>query len=486
MSTERAGLIAPDAKTSTTYDEESIDKERARAPRRAVSTTVAVVGVVLLAATVVFLLAHDAARAHARALGDVFAAKKTDREEKLSRPQLTRDASNEGAMQARLGGANEAKLGIADRLAMRLVLVPGTANAAVLNLGATESGSHPVAGHAPKFLSRWASAPYWLKNTYIPIHETPESANAKVVVVGHATDIQKFARHWLSSATHWGLAARLSGNGTKWNGWEDKTMGLKTNLYHLRGDPIVIASDTGDVYFSCSQDDIEKRFEATRADMIASGETQLWPEVRSYFDMKDILDFKMKQSDMGDIGKAAEPEVGDGKPYRWPNAGLIMGRRSALLKYIEAVENLLYEIPDRNDLRFKANCKPFRMDVETAIEAHFSDGFYDDQLCLNAYLMQKLSERNFRVKIDLDGSIINSPGGIDMDMMKQDPVSGRVYNAMTGKSPCAWHFNNPLAKTRMVLAVEKFPNFFVSNAAGEERITESRAAAAAAAKQAAS
>lgn len=465
MSDERAGLIASNA--TNAYDEESMpttgdgDRQPTTSRRRSVAASVAIAAVILLAGTLVFLLAHDAVRA--KALGI------------RNNPSSRRHRVTKGdARQARLGEEEEktprAPASAAERLVAQMTVVPGTENTVV---GASTLGSATTtAAQPPNFLSAWASAPYWKKNSYISVHETPGSEQAKVVVTGHATDIYKYGKYWLASATHWGLAARLTGDGTTWNGWEDKTMGMKTSLHHIQGDPVVIASDTGDVYFSCSQDDIEARFVATGADMIASGETQLWPEVRSYFDEKEINEWKMKNSNLGDVGKSAEPEHPDNKPYRWPNAGLIMGRKSALLRYVNAVEEILYTIPSHGDNRFDKNCLPFKVSVADAVNAHISDAFYDDQLCLNAYIMGEMAKKNIKIKVDVDGSIISSPGGIDMDMVKRDPVSGRVYNAMTGKSPCAWHFNNPLAKTRMVTAVEKFPNYFISNLIGGDRIKE--------------
>jgi len=479
MSDERAGLISSTAPNA--YDEESTptttdDARRAGAAtatsrRRSVAASVAIAAVLVLAGTMVFLLAHDAVRAKALGLRYKSSWRRHRVTERARPAQLGEEEDKRAKQPWELASA-------AERLVAHMTVVPGTENTpkdVASSLGTSQPGP-------PSFLSSWASAPYWKKNSYISVHETPGSEQAKVVVTGHATDIYKYAKYWLASATHWGLAARLSGDGTKWNGWEDKTMGLKTNLHHIEGDPIVIASDTGDVYFSCSQDDIEARFEATGADMIASGETQLWPEVRSYFEEKDINDWKVENSNLGSIGKAAEPEKGDSKPYRWPNAGLIMGRKSALLRYVNAVEDIMYTIPSHGDDRFDKNCLPFKMSLADAVNSHISDAFYDDQLCLNAYIMAEMAKKNIKVKVDIDGSILNSPGGIDMDMMKRDPVSGRVYNAMTGKSPCAWHFNNPLAKTRMVTAVEKFPNYFLSHFIGGERIKEHKIAAEAKAK----
>ena len=74
-----------------------------------------------------------------------------------------------------------------------------------------------------------------------------------------------------------------------------------------------------------------------------SGETQLYPEIMSYyFDLRKDIDWMDKQNNMGDIGRVAKakPFRGDKdpRPYRWPNAGLMMGRKSALLKYFDYLE----------------------------------------------------------------------------------------------------------------------------------------------------
>jgi hypothetical protein len=95
-------------------------------------------------------------------------------------------------------------------------------------------------------------------------------------------------------------------------------------------------------------------------------------------------------------------------------------------------------------------------------------GFYDDQLCLASYAMSRIIDHDIKFKIDLDGSILHSPAGMDMRLMQRDEKTGRVYNAETGKSPCAWHFNTPNAKDHLSLAIEKFPNYFVSENAGNE------------------
>jgi len=249
-------------------------------------------------------------------------------------------------------------------------------------------------------------------------------------------------------------------------------MGLRTNLEHMEGEPIVVASDTGDVLFSCTPEDLAERFEAADADMIVSGETQLYPEVKSYFEKNEDMEWSNTRNILGEIGRAAEAKPVRGeRPYHWANAGLIMGRRSALIKYISEVEDLLVDMRSKDE-RFPMSCRPYEWTDEQTREKEFNNGFYDDQLCLNAYAMKQIINRNTRFKIDQDGSILHSPGGIDMNQMKQNPKTGRVYNAETGKSPCAWHFNNPNSKDRMIEAIEKYPNYFVSTQTGAQLLVE--------------
>lgn len=250
-------------------------------------------------------------------------------------------------------------------------------------------------------------------------------------------------------------------------------MGLKTNLYHMEGDPVVVASDTGDVFFTCGQEEFMRRFEQSGADIIASGETQLFPEIKKYFDMKDLTAWQ-HGNHLGDIGRVQPSQAGDNvRPYAWGNAGLIMGRKSALLRYIDFVETHLFEndLP-RDDGRFRYACTPYGHSHKEAADMCIAAKFFDDQLCLNSFAMDRAAVRDIKFKIDSDGAILHSPGGINMDSVLRDPATGRIYNKETGKSPCAWHFNNPIAKRDLKLVVQKFPNYFVSEATGEELLRE--------------
>ena len=84
---------------------------------------------------------------------------------------------------------------------------------------------------------------------------------------------------------HMSIAA-LSGNGTKWHWFEDKLMGAKAALLQMSGNPLVMFADTTDVMFNCPADEILDRFKQSGAEILIGGETQLWPEIETYFDMK--------------------------------------------------------------------------------------------------------------------------------------------------------------------------------------------------------
>jgi hypothetical protein len=440
---------------------------RGRALRRTACISAAFAGLVILAAFG-FLFAHDEER-RARALGTGSWEEWFMSTERHVKSASGRDASSK-IVQLGHAGVLSPTATLIDRLRM----VPGTENERrgdkeTIEVKRSFDGR---VMRAPKFLKKWATAPFWESNSYVNIHETPNSEDGVVIVTGHATDISKHASHWLASATHWGLPARLSGHGTTWRNWEEKTMGLKTNLLHMNGDPVVVTSDTGDVFFTCGQEELLKRFEASGADIIASGETQLYPEIKKYFNMREHTDWQNVKNNIGKIGKVKEAALGAelARPYRWANAGLLMGRKSALLRYIDFVEKSFFENDglSQTDTRFRYACTPFNHTKEEARDLDIAAKFYDDQLCLNAYAMNRAAARDKSFKIDSDGGILHSPGGIDLRNMLRDPVTGRVYNKDTGKAPCVWHFNNPEAKKKLKLVVKRFPNYFVSEAVGAE------------------
>jgi hypothetical protein len=65
------------------------------------------------------------------------------------------------------------------------------------------------------------------------------------------------------------------------------TAGPKSALLQVPGNPVVMVTDTTDVMFSCSESEIMERFESTGADVLLGGESQLWPEIKEYFDMEE-------------------------------------------------------------------------------------------------------------------------------------------------------------------------------------------------------
>ena len=82
-------------------------------------------------------------------------------------------------------------------------------------------------------------------------------------------------------------------------------MGLRTNLEHI-GDPVVVPQTLA-MCSSRAGKELLRRFEQTGADMVVSGETQLYPEIMSYyFDLRKDIDWMDKQNNMGDMGRVAK------------------------------------------------------------------------------------------------------------------------------------------------------------------------------------
>ena len=125
---------------------------------------------------------------------------------------------------------------------------------------------------------------------------TKGADDADFVVVGHSTDLGK-DKYFLASLHKHGINAALSGNGTSWHWFEDKLMGAKAALLQMSGNPLVMFADTTDVMFNCPAAEILDRFfKQSGADILIGGETQLWPEIDTYFDMKRERDFIEKTS----------------------------------------------------------------------------------------------------------------------------------------------------------------------------------------------
>tara|TARA_Y100000746_G_scaffold165042_1_gene142430 strand:+ start:277 stop:1821 length:1545 start_codon:yes stop_codon:yes gene_type:complete len=300
---------------------------------------------------------------------------------------------------------------------------------------------------------------------YMPVFKSKGVDSSPVVVTAHATNLKSNGWVILDSAKKNGLEIVISGNGTTFHGFADKMMGLKAALHSIPGNPIIVNADATDVLLQCGPEEFQKRFEQADADFIFGGETQLWPEIRKYFDMEDEQQFKREMSlTFGEIGKAAgdDVELTGEHPNVWANAGSFMGRKEELIKYIEATENRMMRHNDwKEEDGFGMTCKP-----AATTDEEFNNVFpgmrqFDDQECLTAFQMQKLIERSQRHKLDADGSILFSAGGAPMSQLGQD-ANGMVYNKQTGKASCLWHFNNPSAKIRLKDFANAYPTKFLT------------------------
>lgn len=319
----------------------------------------------------------------------------------------------------------------------------------------------------PPGFEGWKGAPMWDDVAQIPVLFTKGADEAPFVVVGHSTDLNK-DKYFLASLHKHGLHAGLSGNGTRWHWFEDKVMGPKAALMQMSGDPVVLVADTTDVMFACSASEMLDRFQRTGADILVGGESQLWPEIDTYFDMRAEREFVDKVGGSIDraigLRKGAEglPPGVDARPNKWGNGGVLMGRKSAVLAYFAEVEGYLVEnVRNQGDGDgFKKACIPYKMSQSEYAKRTIAAGFFDDQLCLNRFLMENAGRRNERVKVDMDGTIMLSVGGSTLLEFKASG-DGEVYWEKTQKSPCVWHFNNPNSKKLMPLIAKKFPHYWV-------------------------
>ena len=254
----------------------------------------------------------------------------------------------------------------------------------------------------------------WNDVEEIPVLFTKGADNADFVVVGHSTDLGK-DKFFLASLHKHGIHAALSGNGTSWHWFEDKLMGAKAALLQMTGNPVVMFADTTDVMFSCSEGEILDRFDATDARVLIGGESQLWPEIDTYFDMQDERDFIERNSAKMDPeiglrrGATKTPDGIDPRPNKWANGGAWMGRRNDILDYFEELESYLVTNSANQGAGdgFKKACKPYKMSDRTYKERTVAAGFFDDQTCLNRYLMESAGARDSKVKLDMDGSVIS-------------------------------------------------------------------------------
>ena len=341
---------------------------------------------------------------------------------------------------------------------------------ASLRLGqlAKEGSSARVsAQNPPNGFEGWKGAPIWDDMNEIPVLFTKGADEADFVVVGHSTDLSK-DKYFLASLHKHGIHAALSGNGTRWHWFEDKLMGAKAALLQMTGNPVVMFADTTDVMFSCPDTEILDRFEATGADILIGGESQLWPEIDTYFDMEDERAYIDKNAAGIDVkiglregAKKAEPGD-DRRPNKWANGGAWMGRRNAILEYYEELEGYLTENvkSQGNGDGFKKACLPYKMSHSEYSKRTIAAGFFDDQTCLNRFVMESAGRRNSKVKVDMDGALMLSVGGSDLKEFKSTG-DDKVYWEKTEKVPCVWHFNNPNSKKLMPIIAKKFPSYWV-------------------------
>ena len=107
-------------------------------------------------------------------------------------------------------------------------------------------------------------------------------------------------------------------------------------------------------------------------------------------------------------GATKTPDGIDPRPNKWANGGAWMGRRNDILDYFEELESYLVTNSANQGVGdgFKKACKPYKMSDRTYKERTVAAGFFDDQTCLNRYLMESAGARDSKVKLDMDGSVI--------------------------------------------------------------------------------
>lgn len=291
----------------------------------------------------------------------------------------------------------------------------------------------------------------------MPIFFTQGAAQAPLLIVAHATSLS-MADHLIASLRRHGLQAAITGNGTSWHWFEDKLMGLKTVLLQLEGDPVVMFVDSSDVLCACGEAEILRRFQETGAEMLIGGESQLWPEVAAYFSMAPVLARRDEMLHLGSLGRIKDPAPAspgtDSWPHRWANGGTFMGTKQRLLEYFDAIEGYLAPAAQGDGDGFARECPPYKAEQPAA------GGFFDDQACLNRFLMETAAKNSTGVKLDADGSLFFSVGGWPLTHFQQDE-NGKVYWTDTQKSPCIWHFNNPLSKKKISPIIKQYPGYFV-------------------------
>jgi len=300
---------------------------------------------------------------------------------------------------------------------------------------------------------------------FMPVFKTAGADSADVVVTAHATDMNSFGWVIYDSARKNGLEVVMSGEGTQFHGFADKVIGLKAALHVMPGNPIVVVADASDVFLQCSAAEFKERFTKADADMVFGGETQLWPEISDYFNRNAEKALKNELShSFGDIGMAegVTPINKNDIPNGWPNAGGWMARKEALLEYITSTEARMNKFATEEwPGEWGYQCRP-----DGATDADWNGKYaglrgFDDQLCLNAYNMAKLRQGDRRHKLDADGSILFSTNGCPVSDTGKDSKD-KVYYKYTGKAPCLWHMNNPVAKIRLKEMSATYPNHFLT------------------------
>lgn len=332
---------------------------------------------------------------------------------------------------------------------------------------------------------RWRGAPYWQHYTEMPVEYNLPRARMQakdLVVATHTTD-KDASKLFMASIHKHGLAASVSGVGTWWHSHEDKEIGLKASLLRLPADedPLVILADSDDSMFTCDAEEMLSRFEELDADIVVGTETRCWPPEAShcgdgYKHLEEGVRAGMEvRSELGRVESSGDA-THETKPTTriWGDAGAIVGRRSALVKLLREFESFLeinpkYKADQGTGARWGAfykSCKPFGVDTKAwreAVSARPPRAWigYDDQMCLNRYLIERSKAKDVRVKLDRDGTLVHAVGGTSSQSYATDPKTGRPFWKATSKSPCVWHFNTPAAADEMRPMIKEYPDAFV-------------------------
>ena len=288
----------------------------------------------------------------------------------------------------------------------------------------------------------------------------------------------------------------MSGEGTWWHSFEDRTMGMKAAMLKIPGDPVVLFSDAASSMFTCGAEEILRRFNAVDADLVvgaaaaAAAGGGCWPPGAAHCGagrqgvrVEEAAGAGMEvRSDKGRVRpdgglKAVGANPPPAPPRQWGSAGVLIGRKSKMMELVSAMEGYLATDPAMAAGRgagarwgaFYKACKPFNQSDAQYLAAMRADGrggghgrTYDDQVCLHRYMAEAAAARDHgvRVKVDRAGTILHTVGGTEPGSYRPDH-NNKPFWAETMKSPCVWHFNTPTAKAYMEPMIEKFPGAFV-------------------------